>query len=195
MNLEDLYNDIKFGTRTFNDKRLMRTVFPQIASGLARRSSANIGAAAQISSSLIGERGHVTSTGITQKGATHRENLRNAANEMLEKMRQGGQNTRLDKAISAKFGLESEGYKTDIAKMQERDRLATNYTRTFGDTIGKTSENDLEAVISKYWKPVSPVAPPQAARPWTDEDEAALEERWKKKDKKRDWSTEELLGL
>lgn len=181
MPLEDDFSQATFDT-FFMDKRMRRAVLPAMINAYAGRAGANIGAAAHVTSSLVGERGQVKSTDIAQKGMTHRENLKNAADEMLEQIRQGGMDKRTSMLIKSKKDLEQAGYESDISKMQEQYRLNSKFTQDFGDILGKGNDSvgrsDLNSILSDYFSaPEVPVVTP------------------KKKDEDEDVSTGEYIGL
>jgi len=143
MNLEDLYNDVKYGTRTFADKKLMRAFLPRMAGAISGRTQAGIAGNAGITRQGIASRGGIIQQGIDTKGkkdvagmkeegATHRTNLTKDASILMRRLMESGANFRQ--------GLVGEQARD---KRYEDDRNETRMLRDFPMTGSGDSSNQV----------------------------------------------------
>lgn len=106
MNLEDLYNEVKYSPRFHADKKLMRSLMPAMASALSGRTQAGIRGNAGIAQQGIATRGRIEQqridafgkkdvAGMKEEGATHRTNLTNDAAILMKRIMESGLTDRL----------------------------------------------------------------------------------------------------
>jgi hypothetical protein len=144
MNLEDLYNEVKYGTRTFADKKLMRSLMPAMAGAISGRTQAGIAGNAGITRQGIASRGGIIQQGIDTKGkkdvagmkeegATHRVNLTNDAAILMKRLMESGLTDRLGSTQQQETYMASE-----------KDRMDTGMLRTIRDLgLGGTGGGNL----------------------------------------------------
>ena len=125
MNLEDLYNEVKFGIRTWNDEKLLRNFLPQMASAISGRTQAGIQAGSAIGTAGIRAGASKDVARIGEVGATQRTKLTNAANILMRRLMEGGATSRLQM-----------GGEQDMDKLRTTDRNQTRMLRDFGEIIG-----------------------------------------------------------
>ena len=155
MNLEDLYNDMKFGIRTWNDKKLHRAMMPAMANALSGRTQAGIRANAGIAQQGIASQGDIMKqriagadtrnvTAMREEGATHRTNLTKDAQILMRRLMESGANFRQ--------GLVGEQAHD---KRYEDDRNETRMLRDFpmsgsGDSSNQVyTEESIAALVKE----------------------------------------------
>ena len=105
MNLEDLYNEVKYSPRFHADKKLMRSLMPAMAGAISGRTQAGIRASAGITQQGIATRGSIEQqridafgkkdvAGMKEEGATHRTNLTKDAQILMRRLMESGANFR-----------------------------------------------------------------------------------------------------
>ena len=160
MNLEDLYNDVKFGVHTFNDKKLRRSLMPAMAGALSGRTQAGIRASAGITQQGIATRGSIEQqridafgkkdvAGMKEEGATHRQNLTNDAAILMRRLMEAGLTDRLGS---------TQQQETSMAG--DKDRMDTNMLRTIkdlglGGTGGGGNLNNMEDILDESLGPLT----------------------------------------
>ena len=156
MNLEDLYNDVKYGVHTFNDKKLRRSLMPAMASALSGRTQAGIRASAGITQQGIATRGSIEQqridafgkkdvAGMKEEGATHRTNLTKDAQILMRRLMESGANFRQltvgDQATDKRY----EDDRNETRMLRDHGNAIKNYGRTQGgyatDYSGAVDEN------------------------------------------------------
>ena len=160
MNLEDLYNDMKFGIRTWNDKKLHRAMMPAMANALSGRIQAGIRANAGVTQQGIASQGDIMKqriagadtrnvTAMREEGATHRTNLTKDADILMRRLMEAGLTDRLGS---------TQQQETSMAG--DKDRMDTNMLRTIkdlglGGTGGGGNRNNIEDILDESLGPLS----------------------------------------
>ena len=186
MDLGDYLNNFYFRT-FFLSKPVQKRLAAALPGAVAAESGAQTRSAAEIGAARLREEGANFRTGLTTK-----------AQKELEELGQAGETSRLGMRIKGAMDLQKSGYDFDVGKMRLQDKLASDFLDMHRDDLsgGESRSPNLSRAITRHL--TSPSIPDTVASPgadWSDEDESALNSRWKEKSKKREWSTDEYLGF